>query len=133
MLRLKIENDFEKGRSGEYRFRPRVLPLLLRNASEKGINKNALNWEGETVKERVTEKYKWEMQHYEDGDHYCVYAFGRDQHDVYEMLGINPDDYPIEEPDLEFPPVRSQDPKFDSNSSSDSSSDSNSTSNSDSN
>ena len=110
-----FENDFEKGKSGEYRFRPRVLPLLLRNRSEKGISMNALNWKGETIKERVTKKYIWEMQHYEDGDHYCVYAFGRDQHDVYEMLGINTDDYPYEETVL--PSVSNGDTESDSNSS----------------
>ena len=123
-MHAAFENDFEKGKSGA-RFRPRVLPLLLRNKDEKGIDVNALNWEGYTVKERVTQKYKWEMEHYEDGSRNCVYAFGRDEHEVYKMLGINPDDYPIEQDEKGYyryiPPVKSPDPKSDSNSSSDSS------------
>ena len=120
-LHAAFENDFEKGES-DSRFRPRVLPLLLRNISAKGINVDALNMEGYTVKERVIQKYKWEMEHYDDGWHNCVYAFGPDEHEVYKMLGIDTDDYPRKD----------EEDESNSNSSSDSSSDSSSTSGSES-
>ena len=97
-MHAALENDFFKGQSGEHRYRKRVLPVLLRNASDKGIDMNAIAWHGMTVKERVIDKYKWDMKHWDDADgHLCTYAFGPDEYEVYEMLGINTDDYPAKE------------------------------------
>ena len=89
-MHAAFDNDIKKGASFDYRFRKRVLPLLLRNASEKGIEMNT--WNGETLKEKVIEKYKWDLNHEDDGE-ICTYAFGPDEHKVFEMLGINRDDY----------------------------------------
>ena len=120
-MHAAFENDFKKGKGGEYRFKPRVLPLLLYNKSEKGINVNALNWDGKTVKERVTEKYKWDNLHYEDRE--CEFALGRrDEFDVYEMLDIDPIRDTLENFRRLLTTVKTSDPKSKSNSSSDSSS-----------
>ena len=66
-IHAAFENDFEKGEGDGHRFRKRVLPLLLQNASKKGIDVNA-TWRGETVKDKVIEKYKWDLEHDEDGE-----------------------------------------------------------------
>ena len=91
-MHAAFDNDIKKGASFDYRFRKRVLPLLLRNASEKGIEMNA--WNGETLKDKVIEKYKWDLKQKEYGDpDICTYAFSSDEYNVFEMLGINRDDY----------------------------------------
>ena len=115
-LHAAFDNDIKKADSYDYRYRKRVLPLLLRNASEKGIEMNA--WNGETLKEKVIEKYKWDLNHEDDGDgDICTYAFGPDEHKVFEMLGINRDDYQKSDSD--------EDSHSESNSNSTSSSESN--------
>ena len=117
-IHAAFENDFEKGEGDGHRFRKRVLPLLLQNASKKGIDVNA-TWRGETVKDKVIEKYKWDLEHDEDGEgDLCKYAFGLDDYEVYKILGINTDDYEKSDSD--------EDSNSDSNSNSTSNPESNS-------
>ena len=73
-------------------------------------------WNGETQKEKVIEKQKWDLNHEDDGE-ICTYAFGPDEYKVLEMLGINLDDYQKSDSD--------EDSHSESNSNSNSSTESN--------